>query len=42
MTMVFVAGDPAMLEKVKQGDKVRFRAADKGGQLTITEIQTAN
>ena len=42
MTMVFVAGDPAMLEKVKQGDKVRFRAADKGGQLTITAIQTAN
>jgi Cu/Ag efflux protein CusF len=42
MTMVFVAADPAMLEKVKQGDKVRFRAEDKSGQLTITEIQAAN
>ncbi len=42
MTMVFATADPAMLDEVKQGDKVKFRAADKGGQLTIVEIQAAN
>jgi uncharacterized cupredoxin-like copper-binding protein len=39
MTMVFRVVDQAMLEQVKAGDKVRFRAADEGGQLTITQIQ---
>ena len=42
MTMVFHVSDPAMLGTVKAGDKVRFRAADLGGKLTITEIQAAN
>ena len=39
MTMVFQASDPAMLDKVKVGDKVRFVAANPGGKLTVTEIQ---
>jgi Cu/Ag efflux protein CusF len=41
MTMVFGVSDPAMLDKVKQGDKVRFRAAGHEGRFTITEIQAA-
>ena len=41
MTMVFGVKDAAMLDKVKQGDKVRFRATSEGGKFTITEIQAA-
>lgn len=41
MTMVFLAGDVRMLEKVKAGDKVRFKASNDGGKLTVTEIQPA-
>ena len=41
MTMVFGVADPAMLDKVKQGDKIRFRAANPNGNYTITEIQAA-
>lgn len=41
MTMAFAVADPAMLEKVKVGDKVRFVAANPGGRLTITQIETA-
>jgi Cu(I)/Ag(I) efflux system periplasmic protein CusF len=41
MTMVFGLKDVAMLDKVKQGDKVRFRAASEEGKFTITEIQAA-
>lgn len=40
MTMVFVAKDPAMLDRVAAGDKVRFKVADEGGQMVVTEIQT--
>ncbi|MGV3573114.1 MAG: copper-binding protein [Ramlibacter sp.] len=40
MTMVFGVSDPAMLDQVKQGDKVRFRAASQEGRYTITEIQS--
>lgn len=39
MTMVFQAANPAMVDKVKVGDKVRFVAANPGGKLTVTEIQ---
>lgn len=39
MTMAFQLADPAMLGKVKAGDKVRFVAANPGGRLTITEIE---
>ncbi len=41
MTMVFQAGDPALLEKVKTGDKIRFRAEKTGGAYTVTQIEPA-
>lgn len=41
MTMVFALKHPAMLENVKAGDKVQFRAADENGKLTVTEMQAA-
>jgi Cu/Ag efflux protein CusF len=39
MTMVFRAGDPAMLKQVKRGDRVRFTAERVNGQITVTKIQ---
>ncbi|MBX3652297.1 MAG: copper-binding protein [Burkholderiales bacterium] len=39
MTMVFQVKDPAMLEQVKAGDKVRFSAEKIGGAYTITGIE---
>jgi Cu/Ag efflux protein CusF len=41
MTMAFEVNDPALLGKVKVGDKVRFVAANPGGRLTVTAIQPA-
>ena len=41
MTMVFTAKDPAMLDKLAVGDKVRFVVADQGGQMVVTELQSA-
>ena len=41
MTMVFRAGDKAMLKQVKKGDKVQFQADRVNGQISITNIQTA-
>ena len=39
MTMVFVVKDKAMLDKLKAGDKVRFKAINDAGKFTVTEIQ---
>jgi len=39
MTMVFQVKDPAMLDQVKAGDKVKFQAEKAGGQYTVTNIQ---
>ncbi len=39
MTMVFVVADPAMLDKVKQGQAVEFVAERVDGRLTVTEIK---
>jgi Cu/Ag efflux protein CusF len=39
MTMVFRAGDPAMLKSMKAGDKVQFQADRVNSQITITKIQ---
>jgi Cu(I)/Ag(I) efflux system periplasmic protein CusF len=39
MTMVFRVKDPAMLDQVKEGDKIRFSADRIDGALTVTEIQ---
>lgn len=41
MTMVFAVRDKAMLDKLKPGDKVRFKAVDDGGKLTLSEIRPA-
>ncbi len=41
MTMVFQVKDPAMLDKVKSGDKVRFTAEKIGGALVVTSIEPA-
>jgi Cu(I)/Ag(I) efflux system protein CusF len=40
MTMVFQVKDPAMLDKVKTGDKVKFRADKVNGAFTVMEIET--
>jgi Cu(I)/Ag(I) efflux system protein CusF len=42
MTMVFQVKDPAFLDKVKTGDKVRFTAEKMNGALTVTNIEPAN
>jgi Cu/Ag efflux protein CusF len=42
MTMAFRVGEPAMLDQVKPGDKVRFLAEMANGALTIVTLQTAN
>jgi Cu(I)/Ag(I) efflux system periplasmic protein CusF len=41
MTMVFRAGDPAMLKAVKPGDRVRFVPDRTNGQFTVTKIEKA-
>ena len=41
MTMVFVVKDKALLDKLKTGDKVRFKAINDAGKFTVTEIQPA-
>ena len=42
MSMVFHVADPKMLDQVKAGDKVRFKAAKVGETLTVTEIRPVN
>ena len=39
MTMVFIVKDKAMLDSVKAGDKVRFKAVSDAGKFTVTEMQ---
>jgi Cu(I)/Ag(I) efflux system protein CusF len=41
MTMVFRVKDPALLEKVKEGDAIRFKAERIEGKLTVTEVEPA-
>lgn len=41
MTMVFQVKDATMLEALKPGDRVRFRAENPGGVLTVTKIEKA-
>lgn len=41
MTMVFTAKDPALLDKVAVGDKIRFVVVDEAGQMVVTDIQPA-
>ena len=39
MTMVFQIKDPAVLDQIKAGDKVKFLVEKTGGTFVITEIQ---
>jgi Cu(I)/Ag(I) efflux system periplasmic protein CusF len=39
MTMVFAVKEPAMLNGVKAGDKVRFDAERVNGQFTVTKLE---
>ncbi len=41
MTMVFTVRDKAMLNSIKPGDKVRFRAEDANGKITVIEMTPA-
>lgn len=39
MTMVYRVKDPAMLEQVKRGDKVKFEAQKIDGAFTVMRIE---
>ena len=39
MTMVFQVKDPAMLDNVKPGDKVRFQTEKLSGAFTVTDMK---
>lgn len=41
MTMVFNVRDKAMLEQVKAGDKVKFKAVGEAGKYTVTDLKVA-
>ena len=41
MTMVFQVKDPAMLEKLKVGDKVQFTVESANGAMTVLSIKPA-
>ncbi len=41
MTMVFRVKDPAMLDQVKEGDKIKFVAERMNGALTVTQMEAA-
>ncbi len=42
MTMVFQVKDPALLDQLKAGDKVKFQAEKVGSALTVTKIQAVD
>ena len=39
MTMVFQVKDPALLNLVRTGDKVKFQAENIGGAFIVTQIE---
>ena len=41
MTMVYRVKDPAMLDKLKAGDKVKFDAQSEGNTYTVVRIEPA-
>lgn len=41
MTMVFRVANPAWLEQLKAGDKIRFTADLVDGALTVVQLETA-
>lgn len=42
MTMGFEVADPALLERIKPGDKVRFHADVVGGTFIVINIEPVN
>lgn len=42
MTMTFKASDASILEGLKSGDKIRFAADDKDGELVVLWIEKTN
>ena len=41
MTMIFKVQSPSMLEQVKVGDNIHFRAENVNGSLTVTRLESA-
>jgi Cu(I)/Ag(I) efflux system protein CusF len=41
MTMVFQVKDPSLFDKVKEGDKVKFKAAKEGSSYVVTEMTSS-
>ena len=41
MTMVFSVKDKALIDKLKAGDKIKFRAVNEAGKYMVTDIQPA-
>ena len=41
MTMMFPVKDKALLDKVREGDKVLFTLASEGGNMVVTAIEPA-
>jgi len=41
MTMVFQVEDAAVLDTLKAGDKVRFKAVERGGNYVVVAIEPA-
>ena len=41
MTMVFQVKDPAMLDKVQSGDKVKFKVIKSDSGFVVTELQSS-
>ena len=39
MTMVFQVKDAAMLDSLKTGDKIKFKAEQAGSAIVVTDIQ---
>jgi Cu/Ag efflux protein CusF len=42
MSMIFNVKDASIIDALAKGDKVKFVAAEEGGKLFITEIQSDN
>lgn len=40
MTMVFKVQDPSLLDNIKVGDKVNFKAEKRNGAIVVTAIET--
>jgi len=38
MTMIFTVKNPALLDRAKVGDKIKFSVAREDGKLVVTEI----